>query len=99
MGRSKLYTGILVGAIVGGLTALMNKETRWYVKGKVTKATTCTKYYLSHPSEAVRNVRVSFDDFNENFKSSAESAINALEQIEDTLDKVTKKNSEQKKID
>lgn len=98
MGRRKLYTGIFIGAVVGGLTALINKEARVYAKNKWRTTTKFTKYYLKNPSEAVRNVRISFDEFNKNFTSGAESTVNALEQIEETLDKVMKKKTSEQKL-
>lgn len=87
MGRRKLLTGIILGAIVGGLAALTNKEARTYAKTKLQSSKEATKHYLKNPSEAVKNVKTSFDQFNQSFTRSADSTINALEQIEETLDK------------
>lgn len=98
MGRRKFCTGVIVGAVIGGLVSLMNKDTRLYAKSKVKATADQTKYYLKNPSEAVRTVRVSFNEFNQNFSTGAKSTINALEQIEETLDKVTKKKSPEQKL-
>lgn len=100
MGKRKLCTGIILGAVIGGLISLVNKDARLYAKGKLQTTANHTKYYLKNPSEAVSNIRLSFDEFSKTFSSGAESTINALEQIEDTLDKVIKKkNPEQKLIE
>lgn len=99
MGRRKLCTGIILGAVVGGLISLIDKDTRMYAKNKLSTTTNHTKYYLRNPSKAVRNARISFNEFSENFKSGAESTINALEQIEETLDKVIKKKTPVEQID
>lgn len=99
MGKRKLYTGIVLGAVVGGIISLMNKDARQYAKSKLHQTMQGTKYYVKHPSEAVRNARVTFDQFNQKFSSGAASTINTLEQIEDTLDKVIQKEPDSKRIE
>lgn len=91
MGKRKLLTGVIVGAVVGGLTALVNKEARTYTKNKVKEKTKQTKYYLKNPSIAVRNVRKSVEKFNEKLEEGSTSTLQALEQIEETLDKIVPK--------
>ncbi|MFD1039958.1 YtxH domain-containing protein [Virgibacillus byunsanensis] len=91
MGKRNLLLGVFLGAIIGGLTALFNRETRYYTKNKMSLARNRTNYYVKHPSETIHSVRVAFDRFNESFTSGAENAINALEQVENTLDKISKK--------
>lgn len=91
MGKRKLLSGVIIGAIVGGVTALFNKEARDYAKGKIVSAKEQTTYFIKHPSNAVRNARVTLDQLNETFTSGAENTINALEQVEQTLEKVVKK--------
>lgn len=98
MGKRKLCTGIILGAIVGGLTALTDIEARSYAKGKLSFYTSQTKDCLKNPSEAVRKVRISFDQFNEKFVSGAESTSNALAQVENTLAKVVKKKNPEQNI-
>lgn len=98
MGRRKLCTGIILGAVVGGLISLTNQDARSYAKGKLSTTKNYTKYYIKNPSEAVRSIRMSFDEFNKSFTSGAENTINALEQIEDTLDKVIKKKTSEKRL-
>jgi uncharacterized membrane-anchored protein YhcB (DUF1043 family) len=90
MGKRALCTGIIVGAVVGGLVSLTNKEARDYAKVKLSLMKAEGKYCLNNPSQAVRNLRQSFEQFNDNFSSGADSAVNALEQVENTLDKVVK---------
>lgn len=92
MGKRKLVLSVMTGAVVGGLAALFDKETRTYTKNKLRSAKNSSSYFLQNPSEAVHNVRVAFDTFNKNFASGAENTINALEQVENSLDKLTNKN-------
>lgn len=91
MGKRNLFMGIFLGAIIGGLATLFNKETRAYTKGKASLCKAKTGYMIKYPSEAVRNTRVAFDQLNERLTNNAESVINALEQVENTLDKVSRK--------
>lgn len=93
MGKRTLCTGIIVGALAGGLIALTNQEARDYARAKLSLMRAEAKYCLSNPSQAVRNFRQSFDQFNQKYTSGADSAVNALEQIEHTLDKVIKTKS------
>lgn len=98
MGKRKLCTSMLVGAVIGGLFALRHPEVRGYTKRKLSKAKSTTGYLFKNPSEAVRNTRIAFDKFNDQFSSGAESAINALEQVEQTLNKVSNKTDQNKRF-
>jgi gas vesicle protein len=91
MGKRKLIISVITGAAVGGAVALFDKETRTYTKQKLSDVKTNSSYLLRNPSEAVHNVRIAFDTFNKNFASGAENAINALEQVENSLDKFADK--------
>ncbi|MGM8363876.1 YtxH domain-containing protein [Virgibacillus sp. W0181] len=91
MGKRNLCTGLLIGAVVGGLVSLLNKDTRNYTKNKWDSTKTTASYYFSNPTEAVRNVKQSVDQLNSAVSQEAQNAINALEQVENTLAKVWKK--------
>ncbi|WP_042225027.1 YtxH domain-containing protein [Oceanobacillus manasiensis] len=92
MGNRKLVVGVLIGALVGGAITLFDRETRNYSRMKLTNMKYGSQSVLRNPSEAVRNVRKAFNTFNQNFSTGAQSTINALEQVEATLDKYTNKN-------
>lgn len=98
MGKRTLCTGIFIGAVVGGLVALTNEEARDYAKVKLSLMRAETRYCLSNPSQSIHNFRQSFEQFNQKFISSADSAVNALEQVETTLDKVLKPKESQQKL-
>ncbi|WP_404451430.1 YtxH domain-containing protein [Virgibacillus necropolis] len=89
MQNNKLVFGIIIGALIGGLSTLFDQETRSRTKVQYLSAKRKTNYYMKHPSEAVQNARVACNQFNETFNTSADNAINALEQVEQTIDKVT----------
>ncbi|MBP1970621.1 gas vesicle protein [Virgibacillus natechei] len=90
MGKRKLFIGIITGAAIGGFAALLDRETRNYTKNKINSMKRSTGNIVNNPSEAVHNVRIALDKFNENFPSGATSVMNALEQVENTLDKTRK---------
>lgn len=94
MGKNKLMIGMLTGAIIGGLITLTDKTTRQYTKGKMQDATSKTKEFLNNPSEAIRSTQATFNQFNDTLQNGADSAVNALEQVETTLDKLSKKTDE-----
>lgn len=93
MGKRKLLVSITIGAAVGGVTALFDRETRDYAKEKLTAARSSSSYFMNNPSEAIHNLKNTFDQLNQTFASGTANAINALEQVESTLDKVTNKSA------
>lgn len=99
MKNNKMVIGVLVGALVGGLITLFDRDTRSATKVQCKNAKNKTYYYLKHPSEAVKNARVACNDFNNTFNKSADSAINALEQVETTIDQLTNKKESTKEIE
>ena len=92
MGKRKLFIGIIVGAIAGGLTSLFDQETRDYTKDKLGQVKEKSGQIVRNPSQAVRDVRFTFDRMNNNVTENIQKAINTLEQVEDSLDKVTNRN-------
>lgn len=90
MGKRNIYTSIAIGAIVGGLVSLLNKKTRHYVKGKYIVTKPQINYYAKHPSSALRHARNYVNQFSDAFDKHADQAINACEQVEQTVQKLTK---------
>lgn len=91
MGKRTLITGIVVGASLGGLVSLLNEDARNYAKELVTSSCNTLSYYAKNPSEAVSTVRDTVLTLNETIESNTGSAVNALEQVESSLNKVLKK--------
>ncbi|WP_156291717.1 YtxH domain-containing protein [Oceanobacillus salinisoli] len=92
MGKKRLFSGMVIGAAVGTVVALFDKDTRDYAKSQLSAARTGSSYYLKHPSETIETIRNTVDRLNRTVTTGADSAINALEQVEETLDKFTNKN-------
>lgn len=92
MGKRKLLIGVIAGAVTGGIVTLLDKETRDYAKSKLTNVKSNSSIAFRNPSEAVHQLQATFDAFSEKFTNGAESAINILDQIQNTLGTVENKN-------
>lgn len=88
MGKRKLMTGIIVGASIGGLISLMNEDARKYAKEKANEAVDNVQQCIKNPAETVKQVREKVETLNEAISSNASSAVNALEQVENSLNKL-----------
>lgn len=91
MGAKKFWTGIIAGAVVGGLVSLCNKEARLYVKEVANSTGDKALYYINNPTEAVKNIKEMAQFVDDKISENKKGAFNALEQVENTLEKVTKK--------
>lgn len=98
MGKQKLWIGVLLGAMTGGLAALFDKETRYYTKKQLQQAKSVTSYVVQNPADVVRMAKDTSNQLNEKLNTNADNAINALEQAEETWNKVRKKD-DPKKLD
>ncbi|ASK61083.1 hypothetical protein CFK37_02155 [Virgibacillus phasianinus] len=99
MRNNKLLFGMMIGGLIGGLVTLFDRETRSRTKVQFLNAKRKTNYYVKNPSEAVSTARIACNKFNESFNSSADNAINALEQVEQTIEKITSKNEQPKRLE
>lgn len=90
MGKRTLLTGIIVGASIGGLLSLLNEDARKYAKDTLSKSCDNLSYYAKNPSEAVNKFRQSAVSLNNMIESNTSSAVNALEQVENSLKKLMK---------
>lgn len=91
MGKKTLLTGIVVGASLGGLVSLLNEDARNYAKETITQSRNSLSHYAKNPAETVNAVRQKVQSINSTIENNADGAINALEQVENTLNKVMKK--------
>ncbi|HLQ71586.1 MAG TPA: YtxH domain-containing protein [Bacillota bacterium] len=91
MGKNKLFVGIVVGAVIGGLVTLTDKSTRDYTKGKLQYVSNKSREAIQNPSDVIRSAKTSFDQFNDTLQNGANNAINALEQVENTMERLSKK--------
>lgn len=91
MGKQKLWIGVLLGAVAGGLVSLFDKETRYYTKKQLQQAKDATGYVVQNPADVARMAKDTSNQLHEKLNSNADNAINALEQAEETWNKLRKK--------
>lgn len=91
MGKRTLLTGIFVGASIGALVSLLNEDAREYAKESLAKSCDNLSYYAKNPADAINTVKQTVLSINETIENNAGSAVNALEQVESSLNKVLKK--------
>lgn len=96
MGQNKLWKGILIGAVVGGVVALVDKDTRTLVGEKTRSAGTKCQGYVKHPSEAIHNLRVSYESFSSQINKGVEDLLELLQKAESMLNTVGEINQEVK---
>lgn len=90
MGKRTFWMSVAAGAVIGGLTSLMNREVREYVKESANKIGDTTTYYVNHPNEAIQNVKQTIAVVEQKIEENSGSAYNALNQIETTVNKFIK---------
>ncbi|HLR65161.1 MAG TPA: YtxH domain-containing protein [Pseudogracilibacillus sp.] len=91
MGKRIFWTSIALGAVIGGLTSLRKREVRQYVKDSVETIGDATTYYAANPTEAIENVKATISVIEQKLDDNSASAVNALNQIETTVNKISKK--------
>lgn len=90
MGKRKLITGIIVGASVGGLVTLFNQEARDYAKDGLCDLKDKATDYIENPSTAITQVKDIVHQITNLVGDNADGAINAIEQVENTVNKFIK---------
>ncbi|CDQ20470.1 hypothetical protein SAMN05192559_105268 [Halobacillus karajensis] len=96
MGQSKLWKGVLLGAVVGAIVALMDKDTRKYVGEKSRSTGARCQSYMKHPSEAIHNLRVNYESFSTQLNKGVVDLLELLDKAESMLNKVGEINQEVK---
>ena len=91
MGKKKFYTGIIVGALLGGLVALFDEEAKEYVKNSLKKSGESLRSYTQNPNEAIETAKRCAQTLKHTVDSNVSGAINTLETIETSLNKFIKK--------
>lgn len=88
MGKNKLITGMVVGAIIGGAVSLINQETRNYVKQELSLMSGQMGNIVQNPSHSIRHIQNTLIETAENAASSLDGALNAVGQIENTINEI-----------
>lgn len=91
MGKRRLLTGMISGAMIGCLVSLFNDDARGYAKDKLCDMRKATTNVINNPTEAVHTLKQSVIKLSSRVSTESNNALNALEQIENTLEKVTKR--------
>lgn len=91
MGKRTFWSGIIVGAIVGGAASLLNRDARHYVKDLSEQTASKVNHYVSNPTEALDGVKHTVEFITNTVERNSVGAMNTLDQVENTLNKVIKK--------
>ena len=91
MGKRKLIIGAVAGALLGALAMQFDKDAREYTKDSLSKLKENSSNILNNPTETVQNIRIAFDKLNANLAAGTENTLNALDQVENTLNKLANK--------
>lgn len=89
-GKTVFWSSIVVGACVGGLLSLFNKEARNYSKEVCDQAGETVKYYTKNPDLTVQKVKNTVQSLSDMVSENTGSALNALDQVESTVNKFVK---------
>lgn len=90
MGKRKLWTGIIIGASIGGIASLFCKDTRNYVKESSEKVSDCAAGFVNNPVDGIQKVKQSVATVQQLVSTNADSAVQAIDQVENTLQKFLK---------
>ncbi|MFG6149818.1 YtxH domain-containing protein [Halobacillus sp. B23F22_1] len=88
MAENKLITGIVTGALIGGAIVLFDKNTRQYVMSKSKGAGNCCRNYIEQPSEAIHDLRLSYESFSKKLNNGIDEILVLLKKAEDALNKI-----------
>jgi hypothetical protein len=99
MGKRRLISSIAIGAAVGGIAALFDWDTRNYTKHKLSNAKNKSVEVMKNPTLSIHNARIAMEEFSESLTYQTENAVNALEQVENTIARVTSKPNRIKRIE
>lgn len=89
-GKKAFWTGIITGPCIGGLVSLLNKDARAYGKQLFKSTSDTVKYLAKNPEESVLKVKHAVESLNQFVNENASSALNAIEQVENTVNKFKK---------
>lgn len=86
-----MCSGILIGAILGGLIAMADPRVRRYTKEKASCLSEKTVDLIKNPTKTTKKIRTSFDQISEQITKGTKWAVDTLETIEGSLDSLSKK--------
>lgn len=96
MGKQKLILGITLGAVLGGVVSLFDKETRRFVSAKLDESKNEFSQIIEHPTESLTLLKHDVLNAANKVTDTLDSALNAMDQVESTIETLRK--DEPKKI-
>lgn len=90
MGKRTFWTGVVAGALIGGVVSLMNKNARKYAKEASLTTLENVTFYYKNPSIGLQEMKSSMDRFKLTVSETVDASVNALEQVETTMDRFKK---------
>ncbi|HZW67687.1 MAG TPA: hypothetical protein VFF20_03655 [Pseudogracilibacillus sp.] len=89
-GKRIFWLSVVSGAVIGGITSLFNKEARSYSKDLVKETGETISHYAKNPDVTVQMAKDAVVSANQLVSKNTTSAMNAIEQVEDTVHKFLK---------
>lgn len=87
MAKRKIISHVMIGAAVGAVIALLDKDTRSYTKQKITTVKDQVNDIKEHPEKAVRTIRTAVERVNRTLASGSENVLTTLDKVENKLGK------------
>ncbi len=97
MGKRNLITGVVLGAIAGGVVSLVSKDTRNYVTEQISLGKDQIGYIVQNPAQSIRKIQSTLIETAESAANSLDGTLNAVDQVENTINDIRKE--DQKKLD
>jgi gas vesicle protein len=80
---NKFWTGVIAGAVAGGLISLMDRETRKAVGVKYGKVAKNISYVITHPKEVATNIKEKAMDLKETATQMSEDISYIARKVEE----------------
>lgn len=90
MKKGKLYTHIVLGALAGFALALRDRDVRKVVQSNYNEWTSGVKKFLKQPTQSIKYSKNTVENWKQQFDEQSDQLLNAVEQVENTLDKFRK---------
>lgn len=91
MGKKKFYTGVIVGALLGGFITLFDEDAKQYVKKSIKKSGETLRSYTKNPTEAIERAKRCASTVQKTVDDNVSGALHTLETIESSLNKFINK--------
>jgi len=86
MAKRKIIVNIAIGATVGALVSLLDKDTRQYTKEKAASVKYKINDVKENPDKAVKTLRTAVEKVNHTLENSTTNVLNTLDNIQNRLE-------------